>query len=82
MFSRGTIDNSRSIHDHSRSIIDQSRSIIDHSKSIIANCKRCSKIVASLTVDSRGVIYNRNNFIIQAIARIPNVIPTYLKTPL
>ncbi len=41
-------------------------SVNDASKIIIDNSRVMKKIVASLTNNSRGVIYNRNMFIVQA----------------
>jgi hypothetical protein len=48
-----------------RSISDDSKSIIDDSRSMINNCNEMHQIVASLTDDSRVIIYNQDIFIIQ-----------------
>jgi hypothetical protein len=50
------------------SIIDNSRSIIDNSRSIIINDDSILmlQIVALLTEDYRGIIYNSNMFTVQA----------------
>jgi len=57
---------SRSIIEDSRSIIEDSRSIIDKFMCGISDCKWRSKLWRH-SDNYRGIIYDRNIFIIQAI---------------